>query len=108
MLKEVLEMGFSELRAEKALYNTDNASVVHGVNWLGEHGEDEDIDLPLRKPPPPKPKMSKEEAEAKALELQKKLREKRAQEEKISDRDKEKMRTGAATKCKPQCPPSPP
>merc|ERR1740121_1000457 len=92
MLKEVLEMGFSELRAEKALYNTDNASVVHAVNWLGEHGEDEDIDLPLRKPPPPKPKMSKEEAEAKALELQKKLREKRAQEEKLSEKEKERMR----------------
>lgn len=88
----VEEMGFTELRAEKALYKTDNASLEHAVNWLAEHAEDADIDLPLLKPPPEKPKMSKEEAEAKAVELQKKLREKRAQEEKISEKDKERMR----------------
>merc|ERR1712085_66840 len=88
-------MGFSEVRAEKALYKVDNASLEHAVNWLGDHGEDADIDLPLRKPPPPvpvKPKMSKEEAEAKAQALQKKLSLKKAQEEKLSDKEKEQMR----------------
>merc|ERR550532_1041592 len=92
---QVMEMGFSELRAEKALYKTDNAGLEHAVNWLGDHGEDADIDLPLLKPAPPppeKPKMSKEEAEAKARELQAKLRQKKAEEEKLSDREKERMR----------------
>merc|ERR1712039_780904 len=37
-------------------------------------------------------KMSKEEAEAKAFELQKRLREKKAQEEKLSEKEKERMR----------------
>merc|ERR1719456_490581 len=88
-----MEMGFSELRAEKALYLRDN-NLEHAVAWLGDHSEDADIDLPIKPKPvvPEKPKMSKEEAEAKALELQRKLREKRAQEEKLSERDKERMR----------------
>merc|ERR1711972_87970 len=80
LVKQIVEMGFEEMKAEKALYKTDNASLEHAVNWLAEHAEDADIDLPLLKPPPPppeKPKMSKEEAEAKAMELQRKLREKR-------------------------------
>merc|ERR1719414_1697705 len=52
---QVMEMGFSELRAEKALYKTDNAGLEHAVNWLTEHLEDPNIDLPLRKPAPPAP-----------------------------------------------------
>mmetsp|Transcript_38841 Transcript_38841/g.119942 ORF Transcript_38841/g.119942 Transcript_38841/m.119942 type:complete len:489 (+) Transcript_38841:103-1569(+) len=95
LLKQLVEMGFSELRSEKALYTVDNASLEHAVNWLSEHAEDADIDLPLLKPKPPppeKPKMSKEEAEAKALELQKKLRQKKAEEEKLSEKEKERMR----------------
>lgn len=95
LLKQVMEMGFSELRSEKALYKTDNASLEHAVNWLSDHADDADIDLPLlkpRPPPPEKPKMSKEDAEAKALELQRKLRQKRAEEEKMSEKEKERMR----------------
>lgn len=95
LVKQIMEMGFSELRAEKALYKTDNAGLEHAVNWLSDHAEDADIDLPLLKPgppPPEKPKMSKEEAEAKALELQRKLRQKKAEEEKLSEREKERMR----------------
>lgn len=98
LLKQIMEMGFSELRAEKALYQTDNAGMEYAINWLAEHAEDADIDLPVRKPgtagavQPEKPKMSPEEAAAKALELQKKLREKRQEEEKLSEREKERMR----------------
>lgn len=94
LVEQIMEMGFSELRAEKALYKTDNASLEHAINWLAEHGEDADIDLPLPKPKkvPEKPKLSKEEAEARAVELQKKLREKKAQEEKLSEKEKERMR----------------
>jgi len=92
LLQQVMDMGFSELRAEKALYKTDNAGVENAVEWLSAHMEDEDIDLPLLKPAAPKPKMSKEEAEAKAMELQKRLRQKKAEEEKLSEKEKERMR----------------
>lgn len=90
-LKQVMEMGFSEVRSEKALFKCDN-NLEYAVNWLGEHAEDADIDLPLAKPPPPKPKMSPEEAAAKAKELQDRLRAKKAAEEQLSDKDKERMR----------------
>merc|ERR1711862_699557 len=96
MLKTLMdEMGFDEMKAEKALYKTDNQGVEFAVNWLGEHMEDADIDLPMLPPAPvlpPKPKMSKEEAEAKAMELQRKLREKRQAEEKLSEKEKERNR----------------
>eukprot|EP00441_Pelagodinium_beii_P021646 CAMPEP_0197657508 /NCGR_PEP_ID=MMETSP1338-20131121/44673_1 /TAXON_ID=43686 ORGANISM="Pelagodinium beii, Strain RCC1491" /NCGR_SAMPLE_ID=MMETSP1338 /ASSEMBLY_ACC=CAM_ASM_000754 /LENGTH=474 /DNA_ID=CAMNT_0043233899 /DNA_START=43 /DNA_END=1467 /DNA_ORIENTATION=- len=92
LVKQIVEMGFSEMRAEKALYKTDNAGLEHAVNWLAEHAEDADIDLPLLPPPKPKPKLSKEEAEAKALELQKKLREKKAEEERLKNIEQEKER----------------
>merc|ERR1712187_922104 len=93
LLQQLMEMGFAEVRSEKALYLRDN-NLEHAVAWLGEHAEDADIDLPVKPKPkvPEKPKMSKEEAEAKAMELQKRLREKRAQEEKLSDREKERLR----------------
>lgn len=93
LLKQLMEMGFSELRSEKALYLRDN-NLEHAVAWLGDHSEDADIDLPVKPKPkvPEKPKMSKEEAEAKAIELQKKLAKKKAEEEKLSEKDKERMR----------------
>lgn len=96
LLKQLMEdMGFPELRAEKALFKTDNCGVEYAVNWLAEHGEDADIDLPLPKPklaPPPKPKMSQEEAEAKAAEMGAKYRQKKAEEEELSAKEKERMR----------------
>lgn len=92
-LKMLIEMGFSEVRAEKALYHRDN-NVEHAIAWLEEHANDADIDLPEKPKPkvPEKPKMSKEEAEQKALELQKRLRQKKAEEEKLSEKEKERMR----------------
>lgn len=96
LLKQLMDdMGFSELRAEKALYKTDGGGIEHAINWLAEHGEDADIDIPLAKPraaPPPKPKMSTEEAAAKALELQNRIKARKAEEEKISEKEKERMR----------------
>lgn len=103
MLKEVMEMGFSELKAEKALFLTDNQGVQFAINWLGDHGEDADIELPLKKPkpkpppPPEKPKMSKEEAQAKAAELQKQIKERKAAQEVADAKEKEKNRV-ASTK----------
>jgi len=95
LVTEIMEMGFTELRAEKALFKTDNASLEHAMNWLADHAEDADIDLPLPRPgiiAPPKPKMSKEEAAQKVQELQQRLRVKRAAEEKESEKEKERMR----------------
>ncbi|KAF4661663.1 hypothetical protein FOL47_006599, partial [Perkinsus chesapeaki] len=90
MLKELTEgMGFPVIRAEKALYFSDNAGVENAVQWLSEHENDADIDKPL---PTPKPQMSKEEAKVKAMELQKKLREDRMEREKKEAREKEKAR----------------
>lgn len=47
LLKELLDMGFPQVRAEKALYFSDNISIEHATNWLMEHEADEDIDKPL-------------------------------------------------------------
>eukprot|EP00929_Paragymnodinium_shiwhaense_P116641 TRINITY_DN8636_c0_g1_i1.p1 TRINITY_DN8636_c0_g1~~TRINITY_DN8636_c0_g1_i1.p1 ORF type:complete len:577 (-),score=232.67 TRINITY_DN8636_c0_g1_i1:151-1881(-) len=97
LVEQLMEMGYSELRSEKAIYKVDNASVEHAANWLVEHAEDADIDMPVPKPGsvkfvPQKPKLSKAEAEAKARELQEKLRAKRAAEEKLNEKEKERMR----------------
>lgn len=95
LVQQIIDMGFTELRAEKALYKTDNAGLEYAVNWLAEHAEDADIDLPVLPAPPappPKPKLSPEEAAAKAEELQKKIRQRKAEEEKLSEKEKERMR----------------
>jgi len=92
-LKSLIEMGFAEVRSEKALYLRDN-NLEHAVAWLGEHGEDADIDLPVKPKPKviEKPKLSAEEAEAKADAMLKAHRKKKAEEEEISAKDKERMR----------------
>lgn len=43
----LLSMGFSELRAIKALYNTGNKNAEDAMNWLFAHMEDADIDEPF-------------------------------------------------------------
>ena len=44
---QLIEMGFTELRAQKALVKTSNAGIEGAINWLTEHLEDADIDDPL-------------------------------------------------------------
>lgn len=44
---QLIEMGFTELRAQKALAKTSNAGVEQAINWLSEHLEDADIDEPM-------------------------------------------------------------
>ena len=46
-LSHLVEMGFPENRAVKALVITDNTSAESAMNWLLEHGDDHDIDEPL-------------------------------------------------------------
>ncbi|KAL1508450.1 hypothetical protein AB1Y20_004553 [Prymnesium parvum] len=47
LVDQLMEMGFSELRAQKALVKTSNTGIEPAVNWLSEHLEDEDIDEPM-------------------------------------------------------------
>jgi len=47
VLAQLVDMGFSELRAQKALVKTSNAGVENAINWLTEHLEDADIDDPI-------------------------------------------------------------
>ncbi|EOD30041.1 hypothetical protein EMIHUDRAFT_415365 [Emiliania huxleyi CCMP1516] len=47
LVDQLLEMGFTELRAQKALVKTSNAGIEPAINWLGEHLDDADIDEPL-------------------------------------------------------------
>lgn len=57
LVDQLLEMGFSELRAHKALAQTKNAGIEPAINWLGEHMEDADIDEPLETPVEVKPQV---------------------------------------------------
>ncbi|CEM29680.1 unnamed protein product [Vitrella brassicaformis CCMP3155] len=94
-LKELLDMGFANIPAEKALYLTQNASLEAAVNWLSDHQADMDFDTPIieqQQPQPSRPKLSPEEAQKKAYELQKRLREEREKREKQEAIDKERAR----------------
>ncbi len=101
-LIELEAMGFTKIRAEKALYMTHGGDLSHAVNWLGDHGEDSDIDHPLTTDvqklkadaaeAAKKPKMSKEEAERAAIELQNRLKKEREAREKQEAKDKERAR----------------
>ena len=44
VVDQLVEMGFPELRAQKALLKTSNAGLEGAINWLTEHLEDADID----------------------------------------------------------------
>eukprot|EP00803_Ostreobium_quekettii_P000221 evm.model.scf_434.5 EVM.evm.TU.scf_434.5 scf_434:72530-77027(-) len=46
-LQQLVEMGFSETRATKALVLVRNGSVDAALQWLAEHEDDPDIDEPL-------------------------------------------------------------
>jgi len=48
---QLVEMGFTQLRAEKALVKTSNAGLESAINWLTDHLDDADIDEPLETPP---------------------------------------------------------
>ena len=61
LLEQLVEMGFSDIRAERALWTTGSKSLEEAVTWLAEHSEDKDIDEPLLVPAGAKPKLSKEE-----------------------------------------------
>lgn len=50
-LDQLLEMGFPQPRAEKALVRTSNGPLESAITWLSDHAEDADIDVPLELTP---------------------------------------------------------
>jgi len=86
------EMGFSRIRAEKALILTSNGSVEQAADWIFVHMEDPDIDEPLQVVAAPSSTMSEEERRQKANELLLAARAKRAEEEKQRELEREKNR----------------
>lgn len=50
LLKQLLDMGFSEARAARGLHFSGNSTLEGAINWLAEHEGDEDINHPLLVP----------------------------------------------------------
>ena len=48
LLQQLRDMGFTDLRAQKALLFTGNKDAEDALNWLVEHQDDADIDEPLQ------------------------------------------------------------
>ncbi|PFH33777.1 PUB domain-containing protein [Besnoitia besnoiti] len=95
---QLVDFGFSRLRAEKALFHVSQqpgaASIEAAVEWLEAHADDEDIDSPITEQEKPKEKvvLTEEEAQRRAYELQRKLREDRLEREKKEAIEREKRR----------------
>lgn len=100
MLQPLLDMGFPENRAKRAIHFSGASTEEGAINWLVEHEEDEDIDEPLMVPKAKaednKPKLSPEEARLKAEELVRKAKERREREERETERlrELERIRMG--------------
>ena len=66
---QLLDMGFSQLRAEKALVSTSNGNIEAAINWLTAHLEDADIDAPHKEELAPQTKTQEEISEIAAKKL---------------------------------------
>lgn len=64
LVDQLMDMGFSELRAHKALVRTSNSGVEPAVAWLSEHQEDADIDEHIAVQAKSQEEMSEETARA--------------------------------------------
>jgi len=97
-LRQLLDMGFPEVRAEKALVRCGAGTLEAAIEWLAAHGEDPDIDVPLEIKPVaavPKAPLTEEEKKQRAKELQARLkaqRDQQAEAEKKKELDLEKRR----------------
>lgn len=96
LLRELLEMGFSDVRARKGLVHGKN--VDGAIAWIDEHQDDADIDQPYmvkKSDTIPKPPLTAEEKAQRLEEMKKKIaqrREQRAKEEKAAEIQREKER----------------
>ena len=96
VLQQMLDMGFGNNRAIRAIYNSGGESVDAAIAWVADHENDLDIDEPLMVPKATAKKiLSPEEAKAQALELIRKAKEKREAEERETERlrEVERVRT---------------
>jgi len=50
IVTQLMNMGFSRARCERAAFFTKNANVDIAMNWIFEHTDDADVDTPLPKP----------------------------------------------------------
>ena len=66
---QLLDMGFTQLRAEKALVSTSNGNIEAAINWLTAHLEDADIDEPHKEDLAPQLKTQDEISEIAAKKL---------------------------------------
>lgn len=103
ILKEMMEMGFSDVRARK--------SIVHGktlegaLQWISEHEDDPEIDQPYlvkKSSLEPKRELTEEEKAQKVLALKEKIRLKKEQKEREEkereiQREKERRERGKST-----------
>ncbi|CDK25183.1 unnamed protein product [Kuraishia capsulata CBS 1993] len=63
-MDQLVSMGFSENRATKALFNTDNSDADSAMNWLFQHIEDADIDDPFVEVPRKSSSAKKEDVDS--------------------------------------------
>lgn len=102
MLSSLMEMGFGQVEAEKAIFFTKNEGLERAVTWLEEKSndaclKDPIVDISTSEDASGNTKLTNEEALEKVRELQRKARELRMQKEKEEEIDKEKRRI-ASTK----------
>jgi len=89
-----MDMGFTKIVAEKALFMTQ-AGVEKAMEWIEQHMDDADFQEELTvvtEDGKPKSKLSLEERQAAAHKLQVEIRAKHAREEKIRARENEVAR----------------
>lgn len=96
LLNQLLEMGFSDVRARKGLVH--GGSIDGAMAWLGEHQDDADIDQPymVRKADTlPKPPLTEEEKAARLQAIKDKMAQRkadRAKQERAEEIKREKER----------------
>ncbi len=99
LLRQMEEMGFPKIRAQKGLIFTGNKSLEPAMEWCFSHADDPDIDEPLSlvsEDGTPKVQLSAEERKKKADEAVKKARARRLEMEKKEEfqREKDRVRSG--------------
>lgn len=99
LLEKMLEMGFPQVRAEKALILTGNKSLEPAMEWCFEHMDDPDIDEPLqmvKEDGTAKEVLSPEERKKRANEALLKARQKRVEMDKQAEieRERDRIRSG--------------
>ncbi|KAL4927448.1 ubiquitin-specific protease UBP14 [Aspergillus undulatus] len=47
LLSQLLDMGFPQVRCERAIYSTGNSELEAAMNWLLSHMDDPDVDEPI-------------------------------------------------------------